>query len=522
MNKFWSKLSSFARGEKMTGSAITALVIGVIIAVNAVVYAITAGFGLYLYSPEVDDLTISGATDALFEDAIREAEKTGDKVTIILCKSKSSFDPSSSTFADDEVNKFYITAKQFEERYPSFIQLAYLNIVTRRMTVGDSDEEILVRDISKYQLTDESGELYPLYNSTVIFESKTQHKTISDIASSAFMLDYTAGDGSYQSYNGEEIIASMVSWVLTDDHKMAYFTTHHGETSDISFANMLTCAGYSIEMLDLRQCETIPEDADLVVISNPNKDFERSAEGSSVFSEEQKLIRYIEEGGNLYVALDPYVDKLHVLESVLEKYGIAFSETERDGELYRNIVKDTDNAITADNFTLVTEFADNEVANSIAGKVATLSDSSVIIRECSALNLSGSAAPLLVSSGASSLYAGGEKVDNAGDYCVGAHARIDTDKGEVANIFVIPSIYMTANDALSKSGYANRDFIYAMLDNLFGAESVPYGCTPVFRYDQTLENLTMSAARLYTVLVLSIPVAIAIVGSVVIIKRKNR
>ena len=522
MKKFLRRLSSFVKGEGVTGSAMTALFIGVVIAINAIVYAFTVGFGLYLYSPATDDLSISGATDALFEDAIAEAERTGERVTIILCRARSAFDPSSSTFVDDEVNKFYITAKQFEERYPTFIQLAYLNIVTRRMTVGDSTEEELVKNLSDYQLTDANGDLYPLYNSSVIFKSKNQHKTVSNIASAAFMLDSSSTSGAYQSYNGEEVIAAMISWVLTDEHKVAYFTTHHGETSDIAFANMLTCAGYSVETVDLRKVPEIPQDADLVVISNPNKDFERSAEGSSIFSEVDKLERYVNGGGSLYVALDPYVEKLYVLEGFLEEHGISFSETERDGKLFRNIVKDSDNAITADNFTLVTDFSDSDVAKTVEAKVSSVTDARVIIRECSALTLSKDAKPLLVTSSSSSLYAGGEKIDNAGRYCIGAVASSETESGETSNIFVVPSVYLSANDALSKSGYANRDFIYALLDSVFGAESVPYGCTPVFRQDQTLENLTMKAARLYTALVLSIPVAIAAVGTVVIVKRKNR
>ena len=72
MNKIKEKLIAWIRGEKLTGSAITALVIGIVIAFNAIVYALTVGFGLYLYSPDTDDLTISGSTDALFADTIEE------------------------------------------------------------------------------------------------------------------------------------------------------------------------------------------------------------------------------------------------------------------------------------------------------------------------------------------------------------------------------------------------------------------------------------------------------------------
>ena len=37
-----------------------------------------------------------------------------------------------------------------------------------------------------------------------------------------------------------------------------------------------------------------------------------------------------------------------------------------------------------------------------------------------------------------------------------------------------------------------------------------------------LENLTMGKARLYTAIILAIPAALAVVGTITIIRRKNR
>ena len=51
---------------------------------------------------------------------------------------------------------------------------------------------------------------------------------------------------------------------------------------------------------------------------------------------------------------------------------------------------------------------------------------------------------------------------------------------------------------------------------------MPYGCKPVIYSSSTLENLTMGMARLYTAITLAIPLAIAAVGTVVIVRRRNR
>lgn len=503
MNKFKTKLAAFFRGEGFTGGTITAIVIAAVIAFNVIVYALTLKFGLYLYKPEAVDLTISGSTDSLFADAIDK----GEKVTVIFCRAE-------DDMVLDEIGYFHETAKQFAERYPEFISIEYVNIITKRNSAGE------LVDLARYQQTDAEGNLVPLYKSSVIFESRTQHKTVIDIISSTFTYDSTSS--SYQSYNGEEVFASMVSWVLTDEHKTAYFTTYHGEAVDFGFANMLACAGYSVEAIDLRKNE-IPDDAGLVIISNPVKDFERAAEGAThIRSEIERLRSYMDRGGCVYVAIDPYSEKLHVLESFIAEYGIEIPSVEKNGKDYRYIVKDTSNAITADSFTIVTELAENGTGSALGEKMAQYTDSSVIVKDVAMLELSGSATEIFVTSGSSSIYTGSEVVNSDGGYCVGAVSVSDADDGKKSTIFVVPSIYLTANDAVVTTGYANRDFLYVMIEDLFGANSVPHGCNTVYTVTSMLENLTMGTARTITALLLAIPAVIAVIGAVVVIRRKNR
>ena len=85
-----------------------------------------------------------------------------------------------------------------------------------------------------------------------------------------------------------------------------------------------------------------------------------------------------------------------------------------------------------------------------------------------------------------------------------------------------PTIYFAASDALTATNYSNKDFLYSLFEDFYGAEGMPYGCKPVFYDSQILENLTMGTARVYTAVIMLIPVAIAVVGAVVIIRRKNR
>ena len=94
--------------------------------------------------------------------------------------------------------------------------------------------------------------------------------------------------------------------------------------------------------------------------------------------------------------------------------------------------------------------------------------------------------------------------------------------GKTSEIFFIPSIYLTATDAMVTNGYGNKDFVYSIFDVLYGAEDMPYGTNSIVYDDTVLENLTMGTAKAITAVLLVIPVVVAATGAVVLIRRKNR
>lgn len=485
----------------------TALVIALFMVVNAILFTLTQAFGWQYSYTDKYDYTLSGSTDGLFAEAIDK----GKKVKISFC------------MAEDEVEvhstgaEVYTTAKNYAERYPELIELDFINIVTRQ----DKDGNLV--KLSKYQ-TDMNGKPTRILKTSVIFECGENYRVVTDTSTAAGFANFFNLDSSLyvNSYNGEEIIAAMVSWVLSDEHKTAYFTQHHGETAEISFSNLLACAGYSLDVVDIRK-NKIPDDCDLLVISNPTSDFEAAREGSDVIAEVDRLEAYIERGGNILVTLDPYVKSLPVLEGVLKDHGISFSTTEtKDGKRLRNMIKENSNAITADGFTFVAEFAGSELGSAISNTVSKYSSGGVILRDASALELSGDATPVLVASDTARLEAGGSAVSTGGGYTVAAASEYVTRDGNLTKIFVVPSIYLAVSDSLITNGYSNKDFTYALFDEFYGEENMPYGCKSVVYSSQTLENLTMGTARLYTAIVLMIPAAIAVAGAVVVIRRKNR
>ena len=510
MKEFLKKLGRNVTGRKGIGNTMTVVIIVLAVLLNILAYTVTNAFGLYVYSPEVRDLSISGNTDELFANAIL----LGKKVTITFC------------YAEDKLEKHdtgsfvLTTAREFEERYPELIELRFVSLLTKM------DEDGNIVDFEKY--LDEGKN--KLRQNSVIFEcgegEEWNCRVLTDSASGAGFVDFYILDSSSNvvAYNGEEVMASMISWVLHDEHPVAYFTQNHGETADVAFSNLLTCAGYYVEVINLRKSE-IPADAGMLIISNPTSDFELSVENADVRGEINKIESYLQGGGKLYVALDPYVKELKNLEALIEKWGIKLSsEVNENGVTVRNIVKENSDAITPDGFTFVASHADNDISRRILSRVEISGNDRVLLSQVTSLELDETlgAKPILVSGSTSSTHAGGKLTDDEGGYAVAAYSKRAEKDGKESTVFVIPTAYITATDAFLSESYSNKDFLYAILEVVFGSCIAPRGCNQVMYRSSILENLTMGKAKTYTALILALPAALAVLGAITIIRRKNR
>lgn len=512
MSNLKSRLGALVRRDSTVSGAITAVIVAIVLVANVILYILSGFFGLYLYSPEKVDLELSGATDELFASDIQ----AGRRVKIIFCQPRE--DVRNSAFGADVLK----TAENFKEKYPEFIEIEYINItVKRKYTDGGSTFGEYV-DVDKYCTENADGTKFPVLKTSVIFECENNHKTLTDSVTTDGYAGFYTLDSQYNivAYNGEEIIASMVKWVLREEHKTVYFSVYHGETVDTGFANMMSASGYNVSLLDLRS-KDVPEDAALVVISNPRNDFEKALPGSDVDAEIDRLKEYVDKrGGSVYVSLDPYGKTLGHLETFLFEYGIGVRSAETELGSMREIVRDASGSISSDNLSLVVDFAEGALASKISATVKKYTDGGVALRECGVLTTDSSlgAEALLVARSSAETYAGADKITEGGGYCVAAA----TPTSEGGGIFVTSGIYLTGTDTLVGGGYSNRDFVYSVMENLFGATELPYGCKTVYYASEKLNDLTMGTARLYTALLMAIPAGIAAFGAVLLTRRKNR
>ena len=507
MKKFMDRLRSLFAKDRQTATLSTCLMITVVVLFNVIIFTLTSAFGLYIYTKEYTDLSISGNTDSLFSEISK-----GREVTVTFCMEE-------EKLKEHETGSYvYKTVSQLRERY-DFIKVKYVNMLTKR------DENGELFPLEKYKV-DMRGNKAEIRSNTVIFSSGANYRTVTDTYSSAGFADFFSLDstGAAYAYCGEEIVAGMIAWVLNDEHGVAYMTEKHGETADLAYAKILTCAGYYIETLNLRDRE-VPSDAELVVISNPTTDFYRLGEGVTGRSELERLESYLSSGGSLYVSIDPLARRLPILEGFLAEWGIELYGTENDDGTYtRALVKDSDMGVSGDGYSFIAGFADSAVGGEVHTAVSTVTDGRVLVSSSAAMKLDGAknTGALLSASDSASLVAGGRTLDSEGGYAVAAYSKRQNDNGTEGCVVVVPTVYLTAADALSSAGYANRDFLYATLSEALGARSMPIGCNVSGYESDILENFTMKDARIFTALILAVPLVLAVAGGFIIIRRKNR
>ena len=505
---FKNKWSRLVRGENGASVALTAIVLAVAILFNVVLYLLDVSYGLYLFRPQEKTYEVSDSAAAFFEQAMRD----GQRVQIIFCRPEDSL-------TDHATGAFVLrTAKQMVEKYPDFLSIDYWNIITQRKADGS------LVDFSPYT---QNGAV-KITRDSVIFASGDRNRVVTDLYSSAGYADFYALDasGNAVAFKGEEIMTGMITWVLTEHHPKAYLTTGHGETVEAGLYTMLSCAGYEVDLLDLRKKE-VPADAGLVIISAPGTDFESSKEDSAIRSEIARLADYLARGGSLYVALDPYMKRLAMLEEFLSGYGISVSRIEGEGGVKNcNILRDTRNAITTDGYTFVAGVnGETPLGVAVAETLGQYDTGSVVISHAAALELSKGATALLLSSRAAETFSSGERTGADGDYPVAAISEIagtGEHLGKTGRVFMTASAFLATSDSLNTAGYANKDFLYALFDEFFDSQRPPYGTAILSVETAKLENLTMQTAKTYTFLILLVPALLAGVGVFVSLRRKNR
>jgi hypothetical protein len=270
-------------------------------------------------------------------------------------------------------------------------------------------------------------------------------------------------------------------------------------------------------------------EGNLLILSNPQYDFVRGNAENGIVGELDKIEAFLQDGGSMWVMLDPLVTNTTYLEAFLTSWGITMDRVygvdEYTGAKTTDavMIRDMVGSVTTDGYTLITTPGGSTLADALAEEMGAIQAGRVTMSRVSPLTLTQvegkTVSSILSSTESSRTYAAGKLVDDQGGYTCAAMSRDNESGGEV---FLVGSVYFTAQSAITTNEYGNKDLIFLLLSEMSNI-SVPTGCTYLIFTPTTLEGLTMLEARLWmTLLVGVVPLGIAVCGMVVLRKRRNR
>jgi hypothetical protein len=345
-----------------------------------------------------------------------------------------------------------------------------------------------------------------------------------------------------------------------------------------SFAALLSARGLEIKLLDLSKHERVPEDCALLIINNPTEDFtydETRLDELSYVSDIEKIDRYLVMNQGAVMINKDYAVTLPNFENFLYEWGFEFDNTQVKDSIFS--LEDESNTQSL----IISEYNkdENSYGYAIYGSFASLSSSPITVfsdsgaikpsfldgiydSEAGTPNTHKRFVEFLSSSKNAMKYGKNEltgKYDapasEAGVHTLAAlsiRSEINTYTSEevYSYLFCTASAEFFTNKLVSNASFANYDVLSGLIDNisridLFGSldiggtspNSNSFGGKQLVSTDIGTEDtkvytpdgkdvlrinhrITNAEIGFYTAVVLLIPIALAIYGTVRLIKRR--
>ena len=356
-----------------------------------------------------------------------------------------------------------------------------------------------------------------LYNNSLIVVSgdRSQYISYTDIYVTDYMSYYTTGSASTE-FAGESTLTSAIDYVTSDNLPKAYVLTGHGE-SDLpdSLQEDAESEHYTFTSLSLLTEETVPDDADLVIIYAPQSDISEN--------ERDTLLAYLTDGGKMLMVLDYTETDQPNLTAVMAQYGMTLA----DGIVLEG---DATHHMRGSNYYLLPDIVSHDITDPIkdggyyilmpVARGMTLDTSLRIGLTVSALLETSSDAYAKLDGYAMTTY-DKEDGDLDGPFVLGASASESTESGEETQLVVFTSARMFEQATSSLAAGANDDLFINALDWMCERASA-ISIRAKSLDTEYLTVSTASASLLSAIFIAVLPLSFIIVGAVITIKRRKR
>lgn len=505
-------------------AAFTAVVIVLVMLLNAAFTALAARFSLYA------DLT-SAELWTLSDTAKQVIAQADGEITITFCHEPDYIESNSL------MQYVSNTAKEMEKEFDGKIHVRYVNskLDPNLLKPYKYTTETVIRETD---VIIEKGNALTRAEG----EGPSEFRKLS--AEAFFVSDTNSGD--IWAYNGEEIFAAACLAVTADETPTAYFTTGHGESIDnasiASFYNTITLAGFNVGFIDLVKDE-IPDDCRLLIINDPKRDFA----GYSIYdpdavSEIAKIDEFLDGDHTLMVFKDPETEYLKNLEEFLYEWGVVFGD---------GVVTDTANSLTMDGKALVATYPSETLGSSLQKEISgQAAPPKTIVKSASPIyipdiytagidennaatntyeyygnNAYRELSAVLTASPDAVVNENDETIDSSGNYNLMTITReMNTRDNDQYYSYVMAAgtKYFTTADYLESNTYGNEDILYYAF-RVMGREKVPANIDFKVFATTEIEDMTSAEAVNTTIaLIVVLPVIIAVCGVIITTRRKYR
>ena len=231
---------------------------------------------------------------------------------------------------------------------------------------SDEADDIIENLLGKYEslaehieVVKKNPDIYPTFAQQYTDETVQNNSLVVECGERSRFIGYDDiylydADMSVYSYNvsfdGEGAVTSAIDYVANEDQPKLYVLEGHGEAElSAVFREQLEKENMELNSFSLLTAETVPEDADGILIYGPSSDI--SAE------EKDLLTEYVSGGGKLMVLAGPAEDgTLTNLYGILKDYGVEAAD---------GVVVDTDRGHYAFQapYVLLPDLAENEITD---------------------------------------------------------------------------------------------------------------------------------------------------------------
>jgi ABC-2 type transport system permease protein len=497
-NKTKKKKSFFSDRRFKYGSAavvFTVVVVASIIAFNAIFGMLARAL---LWYSDMTAEQLYGITDASRE-LLADLSSEDVHIKIIFCTPRDKL--------EEEYHQKLVhqSALSYEKEF-DFVEVEYLDIITNPSSVN------------KYKTTAATT----IKTTNVIIENGSDYRVF---AIEAFYT-FAESDNRVFAFNGEMKITSAIMQ-LCYSNPIAYFTVGHGETTTSSqLAGLFELAGYDVRTIDLTK-EDIDPSAQVVVINGPKYDFLGVNQETNEIA---KIADFLDAYGNLMVFMDANAmgtQEFHELNEFLSEWGISFG---------KSLIKDVDNSISADGYSLVSEYMTEGMGSSLTTSLRDLETvPKAIVRYTMPIEIlwenrsidqgSRTVSPVLVTSDTAQAYGfeNENEIISTGSYNL---VTITQDSVYVDNepytsyVLAVGTTNFTSQDYLASNAYGNADIIFSAMKAM-GREKVPLNIDFRLFEDKSLD-ITVTQANAWTVVYTAvIPAIVLICGIVVWVRRRH-